>query len=168
MHLRSVVGVVELQVWHGKDPHDGHWGSPVRERWGLPAHQQMSPALEEKLAFTATLAGSYAAAGQLAAKWGSAVDDAVIHALVQRVGSKAEAQMQERLEQLPQESQPQRRDSELAVLMMEGRRRAARSVRRRRSRAVRRGRAVAAGAGVAPFGGTGGLGGAGLAATRSK
>jgi len=86
----------------------------------LPAHQQMSPALEEKLAFTATLAGSYAAAGQLAAKWGSAVDDAVIHALVQRVGSKAEAQMQERLEQLPQESQPQRRDSELAVLMMDG------------------------------------------------
>lgn len=73
MHLRSVVGVVELMVWHGKDPQDGHWGSPVREQWGLKAHQQMSPALEEKLAFTATLAGSYAAAGQLApsggAKW---------------------------------------------------------------------------------------------------
>jgi hypothetical protein len=67
-HLRSVVGVVELQVWQGKDPQDGHWGSQVRQRWGLTAHQQMSPALEEKLAFTATLAGSYAAAGQLAAK----------------------------------------------------------------------------------------------------
>src|ERR1017187_11016919 len=60
MHLRSVVGVVELKVWHGNDPQDGHWGSPVRERWGLKAHQQMSPALAEKLAFTATLAGSYA------------------------------------------------------------------------------------------------------------
>ena len=67
MHLRSVVGVIELQVWHGQDPQDGQWGSPVRERWGLRGHQQMSPALEEKLAFTATLAGSYAAAGQLAA-----------------------------------------------------------------------------------------------------
>jgi hypothetical protein len=42
--------------------------------------------LEEKLAFTATMAGSYEAAGLVAAKWGSAVDDSVIHALVQRVG----------------------------------------------------------------------------------
>ena len=32
MHLRSVVGVVELEVWLGKDPQDGHWGRPVRER----------------------------------------------------------------------------------------------------------------------------------------
>ena len=86
----------------------------------MKAHQQMSPALEEKLAFTATLAGSYAAAGQLAAKWGSEVDDSVIHALVQRVGSKAEEQTQERLKQAPQASQPQRGDSELAVLMMDG------------------------------------------------
>jgi hypothetical protein len=120
MHLRSVVGVVELQVWHGKDPQDGHWGSPVRELWGLKGHQQMSPALAEKLAFTATLAGSYAAAGQLAAKWGSEVDDSVLHALVQRVGSKAEAQTQARLQQVPPESQPRRGDSELGVLMMDG------------------------------------------------
>jgi len=118
--MRSVVGVVELKVWQGKDPQDGHWGIPMRERWGLRAHQQMSPTLEEKLVFTATLAGSYAAAGQLAAKWGSEVDDSVIHALVQRVGSQAEVQTQERLGQVPQESQPQRRDSELGVLMMDG------------------------------------------------
>jgi hypothetical protein len=120
MHLRSVVGVVELAVWHGRDPQDGHWGCPIRERWGLPAHQQMSPALEEKLAFTATMAGSYEAAGLVAAKWGSAVDDSVIHALVQRVGAKAEKQTQERLQQAPQESQPSRAASELAVAMMEG------------------------------------------------
>ena len=120
MHLRSVVGVVELRVWQGKDPRDGHWGCPVRESWGLKAHQQMSPALEEKLVFTASLAGSYEAAAQLAAKWGSEVDDSVIHGLVQRVGSKAEAQTQERLRQVPEESQPRRKDSELAVLMMDG------------------------------------------------
>jgi hypothetical protein len=120
MHLRSVVGVIELQVWQGQDPRDGHWGSPVRELWGLQAHQQMSPALEEKLAFTATLAGSYAAAGQLAAKWGSAVDDSVVHALVQRVGSRAEARTQERLQQVPQEREPQRGDSALGVIMMDG------------------------------------------------
>ena len=58
----------------------------MRERWGLIAHQQMSPALEEKLAFTATLAGSYADAALLAQKWGCTGDDSVIHALVQRVG----------------------------------------------------------------------------------
>ena len=56
MHLRTVVGVIELSIWQGQDPHDGHWGCPIRERWGLLAHQEMSPALEEKLAFTATLA----------------------------------------------------------------------------------------------------------------
>ena len=48
----------------------------------------MSPALEEKLAFTATLVGSYEAAAQVAGKWGCPVDDSVIHALVQRVGQQ--------------------------------------------------------------------------------
>lgn len=80
----------------------------------------MSPALEQKLAFTATLVGSYEAAEQEAANWNCPVDDSVIHALVQRLGSKAEAQTQERLKQLPQERQPQRRRSELALLMMDG------------------------------------------------
>jgi hypothetical protein len=80
----------------------------------------MSPVLEEKLAFTATLTRSYEAAAQVADKWGSQVDDSVVHALVQRVGSKAEAQTQGRLKQMPQESEPQRADSELALLMLDG------------------------------------------------
>jgi len=80
----------------------------------------MSPVLEEKLAFTATLTGSYEGAAQVAGKWGSEVDDSVVHALVQRVGSQAEAQTQARLKQLPQESQPQRRASQLALLMVDG------------------------------------------------
>ncbi len=50
MHLRSAFGVLALRVWHAKDPPDGHWGCPIREHWGLSAHQQMSPALEDKLA----------------------------------------------------------------------------------------------------------------------
>ena len=66
MRLRTVVGVVKVVVWQGKDPADQHWGCPIRERWSLRAHQQMSPGLEEKLAFTATLAGSYEAAAQVA------------------------------------------------------------------------------------------------------
>ena len=120
MGLRSVVGRVGLEVWHGQDPQDKHWGCPIRERWGLRAHQQMSPVLEEKLAFTATLAGSYEAAAQVAGKWGCKADDSVVHALVQRAGSQAEAQTQERLKQVPQESQPQRRASQLALLMVDG------------------------------------------------
>ena len=86
MSLHTVVGLVKVVIWQGKDPTDRHWGCPIRERWGLRAHQQMSPALEERLAFTATLAGSYEAAAQVAGKWGSPVDDSVIHALVQRLG----------------------------------------------------------------------------------
>ena len=66
MHLRTVVGTVELTVWQGPDPRDPHGGIPIREAWGLSAHQQMSVALPDKLAFTATLAG----------KWGCAVDGA--------------------------------------------------------------------------------------------
>src|SRR2546423_1078087 len=64
MSLRSVVGAIRLEVWHGQDPGDKHWGCPLRERWGLRAHQQMSPVLEEKLAFTVTLSSSYEAAAQ--------------------------------------------------------------------------------------------------------
>ena len=97
MSLRTVVGVVKVGAWQGKDPTDKHWGCPIRERWGLRAHQQMSPALAERLAFTATLAGSYDAAAQVAGKWGCPVDDSVIHALVQRVGNVAQAQTQQRL-----------------------------------------------------------------------
>jgi hypothetical protein len=80
----------------------------------------MSPALEEKVAFTATLANSYEATAQIACKWGSPVDDSVVHGLVQRVGRQAEAQTQERLKQPPQEREPQRVASELALLMLDG------------------------------------------------
>jgi len=120
MQLRTVVGVIELSIWQGQDPGDRHWGCPIREWWGMKAHQQMSPALEEKLAFTATLAGSYADAALLAQKWGCAADDSVIHALVQRLGERAEVQTQQRLKQQPQERYRQRRASVLAVLLMDG------------------------------------------------
>ena len=120
MSLRTVVGVVKVVVWQGKDPTNKHWGCPIRERWGLRPHQQMSPALEEKLAFTATLAGSYDATAQVAAKWSCPMDDSVIHALVQRVGSRAQAQTQQRLKELPRESDARRGASELALLMLDG------------------------------------------------
>ena len=120
MRLRTAVGRVELRVWQGKDPQDQHWGCPIREKWGLKPHQQMSAALEDRLGFTATLAGSYEQAALLANKWGCEVDDSVLHGLVQRLGSKAEAQTQERLKKVAPERQPERAASELGVLMVDG------------------------------------------------
>ncbi|HEY9170833.1 MAG TPA: hypothetical protein VI136_00955, partial [Verrucomicrobiae bacterium] len=87
MRLRTSFGAVVLSVWHGQDPADGHWGCPMRERWGLSAHQQLSPALEDKLAYFGTVTVSYAAAAQLAAKVGIGVEDSTLRALVQRLGA---------------------------------------------------------------------------------
>ena len=120
MHLHSGVGVIELKVWLGQDPGDDHWGCPIREHWGLGAHQQLSPSFQEKLAFTATATGSYAEAAAVAEKWGSPVATATIHGLVQRQGSRAEAQFQAHLSQVPTEADPQRGAAELAVLMLDG------------------------------------------------
>ena len=120
MHLRSAFGVVALDVWRGKNPADGRWGCPMRQRWGLCAHQQLSPALEDKLAYFATVTGSYEAAAKLAAKVGCAVEDATIHALVQRLGARAQAQTQTRLTQVAADKTSARAASELAVLMIDG------------------------------------------------
>jgi hypothetical protein len=80
----------------------------------------MSPTLEDKLALTATLAGSYEDASQIAGHWGTPVDDSVIHQLVQRLGQKAEEKTEARLEQTPQEKDPQRAAAEVAILMADG------------------------------------------------
>jgi len=120
MHLRTGVGVVELRVIHGQDPGDEHWGCPIREHWGLTCHQQLSLALEDKLAFTVTATGSYADAAAVAGKWGVAVDDSTLHALTQRLGAKAEAHVQQSLQSVPAEQHPQRAPTALAVLMMDG------------------------------------------------
>jgi len=106
MHLRTGVGVVELIVHYGYDPGRKQWGCPIRQHWGLTAHQQCSPGLEDKLAFTVTATGTYAQAAAVATKWGSPVDEATMHALAQRLGARAEAQTQQRLQRLPVESTP--------------------------------------------------------------
>lgn len=115
-----MLGEVELKVWHGQDPADRHWGCPLQERWGLGPHQKITPGLADKLCFTVTATGSYEEASALAAKWGCPVDDSTLHALVQRVGAQAETQTRERLQSPPEEMEPQRKASELAVLLMDG------------------------------------------------
>lgn len=120
MQMRTEAGVVELRVLYGQDPQDGHWGCPMRESWGLTPHQQLSLALEAKLAFTVTATGSYEEAAALSAKWGCAVEDSTLQALVQRLGARAEAQIQERVKVPPPEQEPERAASPLAVMLMDG------------------------------------------------
>lgn len=120
MQLRTVVGVVKLTVWQGRDGQGGPWGSPIKQRWHLHPHQQMTPALEENLALTAILAGSYEDASKIAARWGTPIDDAVIHQLVQRLGRRAEEQAQQRLKLPPIEKDRQKAPAELAIVMNDG------------------------------------------------
>ena len=47
---------------------------------GLTPHQQLSPALEDKLAGFATVTGSYEVAAKLAAKVGCPVEDSTLWA----------------------------------------------------------------------------------------
>jgi len=120
MRLRSAFGAVALAVWRGKNPADGRWGIPIRAHWGLTPHQQLSPALEDQLAYFATVTGSYEAAAKLSAKVGCPVEDATIQALVQRLGAKAEAQTQARLKEPPPQTAPARAPTPLAVVMVDG------------------------------------------------
>lgn len=120
MHLRTAVGVVELRVWHGLDPASQRWGCPLRQHWGLSAHQQLSPGLQDRLAFTVTATGTYEQAAAVAVKWGSPVTDATLHALVQQLGARSESQTQQRLATVPPEVAASRAPGALTVLMLDG------------------------------------------------
>lgn len=120
MRLRTAYGLVQLNVWRGKNPADGSWGIPVRQRWGLSPHQQLSPALEDKLAYFATVAGTYESAAQLARKMSIPVEDSTVRELVQRLGRRAEEQTQQRLKTVPQPINPKGPPSRLAVIMIDG------------------------------------------------
>lgn len=120
MRLRTAFGVIALAVWSGKNPTDGTWGTPIRQRWGLAPHQQLSPALEDKLGYFATVTGTYEMAAQLARKVGVPLEDSTVRALVQRLGARAHAQLQERLKTVPREKTPCPASSALGVVMFDG------------------------------------------------
>ena len=42
MQMQTEAGMVKLEVPYGQDATDQHWGCPIRERWGLSSHQQLS------------------------------------------------------------------------------------------------------------------------------
>ena len=86
----------------------------------MRAHQEFTPAARRRLAFTVSASGTYAEAAELATEWGLPVDDATLHALVQRSGARAEEQTRRRLETPGAEREPERAPSALAVLMIDG------------------------------------------------
>ena len=118
--LNTGAGVIEIRAWHGQDPADGHWGCPLRERWGLAARQRLSPGWEQHLAFTLTVTTSYEGAAALLRELGHSADDATLHALAQKLGARAEAQTQRRLAVPAVEQTSQRAASQLGVLMLDG------------------------------------------------
>ena len=120
LQLRTEAGVVQLEVLYGQDGTDRHWGCPIREHWGLTSHQQLSLALEDKLAFTISATASYEEAAALAQKWGVPVTDSLLHGLTQRLGARAEAQKLAQLKTPPVEAEPKRAPAKLGVLMLDG------------------------------------------------
>jgi hypothetical protein len=118
--LRSELGNISLRVDYGLDRQTGQWLSPTLRAWGLIPHQKLMPGFAEKLCFTVTATGCYEEAAQVVSKWSGSMDDSTLHSLVQRMGSQAEEQRQKRSVQPPQERQPQRAASALAVLMVDG------------------------------------------------
>lgn len=118
--LRTQTGEVVVETDYGQDKESGQWLCPQREIWGVGAHQKITPRLQDKLAFTVTATGCYEEAAALSAKWGCPIDDSTLHALVQRAGAKAEAQIQQRLKEPARLLHPPRKASDLAVLLMDG------------------------------------------------
>ena len=118
--LRTGVGIVKVVAWYGWDPTTRAWGYPVRQVWGLSSHQEMSPGLEDKLAFTVTATGSYSEAAAVAQKWGCGVDDSTLHVLTDKLGGRAEEQTQGRLATVPVELTAPRAAAELGIFMLDG------------------------------------------------
>jgi len=96
--IRTVSGKVTIEAPCGRDPETGQWMMPIRELWGLGPHETMSPVLEERVCYTATRTLSYEGAADVAAKWGSPVEDSGIHRHVQKAGARAMESEQERVE----------------------------------------------------------------------
>lgn len=86
--LITVSGTVSIEAIRGYSSARGSWHCPVREQWGLAKWARLSPELEQRLTYNAAVTGSFQKAAEHARRWGSAVSDDAIHALVGRVGER--------------------------------------------------------------------------------
>jgi hypothetical protein len=114
LKLTTTVGVIILKTTRGYSKAQGRWINPTRERWGLKPRQRVSPELQSKLAFTATLTGSYEKAAATATRWGTQISDDTVHAVVQQLGATAEGLS------LPPIAPPKPEPEFSMVIMMDG------------------------------------------------
>jgi hypothetical protein len=111
--LDTVVGKVKLKVHHGYCPEEG-WVCPTRQAWGLKPYERKTPELQARLAYTASVVGSYAEAEKMATTWGTPVSDGCLHHSVQKLGQQAQELVMPT--PVPAPSEP----SFSLVLMMDG------------------------------------------------
>ena len=89
LKLMTCAGTIVLKTWRGYSCAVGRWINPTRERWGLKPKQRLSPELQSRLGFTATVAGSYQKAAATATRLGTPISDNTVHAVVQQLGGSA-------------------------------------------------------------------------------
>jgi hypothetical protein len=94
--LSTTLGVVNIRAHYGYDPLSHRWLFAVKDLWGLKAHQEISPHLEQLLSYTATECGSFKKAQQMAAGWGVTISTTSVHKHVQLLGREAQRQEQTR------------------------------------------------------------------------
>jgi hypothetical protein len=90
LELDTVVGKVKLRARHGFCA-EQQWVCPAREAWNLKPYERKTPELQARLAYTASVVGSYAQAQEMAATWGTPVSDGCIHQQVRKLGQRAES-----------------------------------------------------------------------------
>jgi len=91
MELDTVSGKVQLRARHGLQAQQKKWVCPARVACALSPYERKTPELQARLAYTATVVGSYAEAETMAATWGTPVSDGCIHQQVQSLGSRSQA-----------------------------------------------------------------------------
>jgi len=89
LQMDTVAGVVNLRVRYGYSPAQAHWVCPARGHWGLMPYGRKSPEQQARLAYTATVVGSYEEAEAVAGTWGTPVSDGCVFHQVKRLGEKA-------------------------------------------------------------------------------
>lgn len=114
MKLRMVVGTFGLRVKVGYSQKKRQWINPIRQKWRLKPYQQVSPELEARVCETATLVPTYEGAVAVAACWGCAISDDLIHRHVQDLGRKAAGLV------LPLDKPPAQEAEFSLVIMMDG------------------------------------------------
>lgn len=86
--IMTVSGNVRIDAIRGRSNATNSWHCPAREQWGLVNWARLSPELEQRLAYSAGVTGSYEKAAQLAKRWDSPISDDAIHAVVERVAER--------------------------------------------------------------------------------